>query len=74
MSKHKKDDQFGDTRGNPVIRFLKNEKNTPSYRVAKDVLILTRGWNATEEAKDFASMTEDEYRAKYHNVKGKHGK
>jgi hypothetical protein len=63
MGKHgKKKDE---TSSNPVIRALKGNKKVPESRRASDIEILDSGWNATQEAKDFASMDWDEYRRRY---------
>jgi hypothetical protein len=53
MAKHgKKNEDVTETRGNPVIRALKNAKTTVDRtRLQKDIEIIDKGWNNTAEGK-----------------------
>lgn len=54
MGKRGKKDEITETKGNPVLRLLKGNKEIDQSpeRIAKDVEILDEGWNNTEEGKE----------------------
>lgn len=70
MAKHgKKKDE---TSKNPVIRLLSSKDSKDKSRRASDIEILDSGWNATQEAHDYATMSWEEYRRRYFPGGGKH--
>lgn len=70
MGKHgKKKDE---TSNNPIIRMRNAKDNKDKNRQDLDIEIVTKGWNNTQEADDYAILSPEEYAKKYHKGKGKH--